>query len=82
MNRILKIISILCFYVKKKIHYISRRWKRIFFLNYLRQRQIPFVAMRYSAAAFFAFILAWKTVRYVGIKMSGDVVQKPPRRLL
>ena len=82
MNRILKITSILCFYVKKKIHHISRRWKIIFFLNYLKQRQIPFVAMRYRAAAFFAFILAWKTARYVGIKMSDNRVQKPSRKLL
>ena len=28
------------------------------------------------------FILAWKRARYVGTKKKGDVVQRPPQRVL
>ena len=48
------------FLCKKYRHYICRRRRRLVLLNYLRQRQMFFVAMRYRAAALFLLFLHGK----------------------
>ena len=59
MNRKLKIISILYFYVKKgKLH--LQETEKTHFANYLRRRQMFFVAMKYRAAALFPLFLHGK----------------------
>ena len=57
-------------------------WRGLLLLNYLRQRQMFFVAMRYRAAALFPLFLHGKERSMWEQKTRGDVVQRPPRSFL